>query len=122
MSDVHQESKVEQFQKAIDSPGGKLLWRIGELAIAAMVTVAVTSISTNLTAIRHSMEEATHVNVEQDKTLLLLQQKTESLERSSEATILTVQAQSKQLTRNTDGLEHLKESMRDLLRRSRPER
>lgn len=111
---------MDNLNKAIDSSGGKLLWRIGEIILAAIITAFIYNISNKMDSFSQFVNHEQVTDAQRDQNIALLQAQLNGLQKVSDATVQSLQQIGNQVTHNTDDITNLKNTQNYEIRTSRP--
>lgn len=111
---------IQHVQEMMDSPGGKVLWALSKILVTVLITALVAISTSKLSDISESQKDQTAANIRQDQNIILLQQRTDALQKVSDATVVSLQQIGNQVTHNTDDIGHIKDIENYRVSHSRP--
>ncbi|HJR14239.1 MAG TPA: hypothetical protein VJ833_10115 [Rhodanobacteraceae bacterium] len=98
---------LEQLNDMSNSIGGRVLWKIGEIVIACMVTALAYNISNKMNAFATFTATQESADAKRDQNIALMQAQVEGMQKISDATVQSVQQIGNQVTHNADNISEL---------------
>lgn len=116
----HDATRLDSAGQAFESPAGKAMFKIIMVVFGILVSVLLSLILTGVNHTNAIAESARDNNSRQDQEIALLQAGYDAQKNVSTASVAAIQANTIQLTKLQDAIDHIRDIQQQLLVRDRP--